>query len=147
MASVTPERTRASIAYVTIGRSYTGSRCLLVMRVSGSSRLPVPPARITPFTVLSSTGHDGGGALRLPEALRNAKRYPTDAAPRRLGTAITTRWALACTRFGVFPSIASERRERGRSRRREADSTRRREVRDSRVGNHMGRFSPRRHPL
>src|SRR5881296_965723 len=26
-----------------------GSRCLLVMRVSGCSRLPVPPARMTPF--------------------------------------------------------------------------------------------------
>src|SRR6266487_2845920 len=35
-----------------MGRSYTGNRCLLVIRVNGSSRLPVPPARITPFTSL-----------------------------------------------------------------------------------------------
>src|SRR5512146_609910 len=27
-----------------------GSRCLLVTRVSGSSRVPLPPARISPFT-------------------------------------------------------------------------------------------------
>src|SRR4029453_8193906 len=31
-----------------------GSRCLLVMRVRGCSREPVPPARITPFTGLLS---------------------------------------------------------------------------------------------
>src|SRR2546422_9925977 len=33
-----------------------GSRCLLVMRVSGCSRLPVPPARITPFILGTSLG-------------------------------------------------------------------------------------------
>ena len=31
------------------GRSNTGRRCLFVMRVSGSRRDPVPPARTTPF--------------------------------------------------------------------------------------------------
>ena len=38
-----------SIEYVTIGRSKIGSRCLFVIRVSGCSREPVPPARMTPF--------------------------------------------------------------------------------------------------
>src|SRR5947208_1437372 len=47
--SWTPASTSASTAYVTIGRSYSGSRCLFVMRVSGASRLPAPPASITPF--------------------------------------------------------------------------------------------------
>src|SRR5437870_5500361 len=48
-----PASTSASTAYVTIGRSYSGSRCLFVMRVSGASRLPAPPARITPFIALN----------------------------------------------------------------------------------------------
>src|ERR1700683_3742576 len=33
----------------TIGLSYIGRRCLFVTRVSGFSRLPVPPARTMPF--------------------------------------------------------------------------------------------------
>src|SRR5262245_47685061 len=49
ITSVMPARTSASIAYVTIGRSWMGSRCLLVIRVSGCSRVPFPPASTTPF--------------------------------------------------------------------------------------------------
>jgi hypothetical protein len=41
----------ASTAYVTIGRSYSGSTCLFVIRVGGAGRVPAPPARITPFIV------------------------------------------------------------------------------------------------
>src|SRR5882724_2264931 len=33
-----------------MGRSNTGRRCLLVIRVSGRSRVPRPPASTTPFT-------------------------------------------------------------------------------------------------
>ena len=54
--SVTPAFTSASIEYVTIGRSYTGSRCLFVIRVSGWSREPVPPARITPLSPFVTKG-------------------------------------------------------------------------------------------
>src|SRR5437867_9663693 len=32
-----------------MGRSYTGSRCLLVTLVSGCRRVPSPPASTTPF--------------------------------------------------------------------------------------------------
>jgi hypothetical protein len=32
-----------------IGSRPTGSRCLLVISVSGESRVPSPPARMTPF--------------------------------------------------------------------------------------------------
>src|SRR5918994_1725246 len=47
------------------------------MRVRGSRRLPVPPAKITPFTSSSSTLHDGFGALRVRDVLdRACKRYP-----------------------------------------------------------------------
>src|SRR5215211_3293806 len=49
-----------------------GSRCLLVMRVRGCSREPVPPARITPFTGLLSVlwsgsvlGEAAGGGEQL----------------------------------------------------------------------------------
>src|SRR6266478_3589164 len=38
-----------------MGLSYTGSRCLFVTRVMGKSRLPVPPARTTPFMCSSFT--------------------------------------------------------------------------------------------
>src|SRR3954463_2687485 len=44
-----PPCTSASIEYATIGRFPSGSRCLFVIRVSGWRRVPLPPARMTPF--------------------------------------------------------------------------------------------------
>src|SRR5215207_7997326 len=41
-----------------------GSRCLFVMRVKGSSLLPVPPAKITPFIASSSNRHRTSGCRR-----------------------------------------------------------------------------------
>jgi hypothetical protein len=32
-----------------MGRSYTGSKCLLVISVSGLRRVPNPPAKMTPL--------------------------------------------------------------------------------------------------
>src|SRR5512133_3283521 len=49
ISSVIPAWTSASTAYVTIGRSKGGNRCLFVIRVSGCNRVPEPPARMTPF--------------------------------------------------------------------------------------------------
>src|SRR5665213_1298274 len=59
ISSSMPAWTSASTAYVTIGRSYRGSRCLFVIRVSGCRRVPEPPARMTPFM-----GRDGTRAAR-----------------------------------------------------------------------------------
>src|SRR5664280_3195288 len=50
MISVMPASTSASMHQLIMGRSKIGNRCLLVIRVSGCSREPVPPARMTPFT-------------------------------------------------------------------------------------------------
>src|SRR5918994_1041963 len=54
------------------------------MRVSEPRRLPVPPAKITPFTISSSTLHDWFGALgarNVPDRAR--KRYPIHWNARR----------------------------------------------------------------
>src|SRR5690242_15949084 len=62
MISPTPASTSASIAQLIIGRSLSGSRCLLVILVRGWRRLPVPPASTTPFTPRPSSLRDYGAA-------------------------------------------------------------------------------------
>src|SRR5436190_8272092 len=69
ISSTTPARTSASIACETIGRSKTGSRCLFVIRVSGCSREPVPPARMTPFIARDRSRLTAGGPQRRPPPL------------------------------------------------------------------------------
>jgi len=49
-----------------MGRSKIGNRCLLVIRVSGWRREPVPPARRTPF-MGRSLGVDGQPVGRVDE--------------------------------------------------------------------------------
>src|SRR6266545_3152637 len=77
ISSPIPARTSASTAKLTMGRSPIGSRCLFVIRVSGWRRLPVPPARMTPFTSATLLTHQPRPAvvvlLRRPDA---------DQAPR-----------------------------------------------------------------
>src|SRR3984893_15701186 len=51
-----------------------GSRCLLVMRVSGYSRVPVPPARITPFIRASAPDRPGRGGHLTLGVLRSLAR-------------------------------------------------------------------------
>src|SRR5437867_545548 len=43
-----------------MGRSWTGRRCLFVTRVSGSRRVPRPPARMTPFMTAGLCRKDPG---------------------------------------------------------------------------------------
>src|SRR5690348_17336528 len=87
-----PASTSASTAYVTIGRSYSGRRCLFVMRVSGASLLPDPPARMTPFIALNVVLF-GVAALAVvvdhhPHELREVDaRLPTELLPRLRGVA------------------------------------------------------------
>src|SRR3954453_17982484 len=71
-----PALTSASIAKLTIGRSWIGRRCLFVIRVSGWSLLPVPPARTTPFMTRSYVRRRAG--LLDPSALAGdlAQRPP-----------------------------------------------------------------------
>src|SRR5262249_23007013 len=80
ISSVNPALTSASIAYVTIGRSWIGSRCLFVIRVSGWSREPVPPARMTPFIAAPSSPPD---ASYLPPC--GPEGRPAPRLERRLG--------------------------------------------------------------
>src|SRR5579871_5703141 len=49
MISVMPARDNVSRGYKIIGLSYTGSKCLFVMWVSGRRRVPDPPAKMMPF--------------------------------------------------------------------------------------------------
>src|ERR1700694_3726202 len=51
-----------------------GSRCLLVMRVSGYSRVPLPPARITPFIRESAPDRPGRGGHLTLGVLRSLAR-------------------------------------------------------------------------
>src|ERR1700694_536392 len=50
-----------------------GSRCLLVIRVSGYMRVPLPPARITPFIPASAPDRSGRGHLALGVLRRLAR--------------------------------------------------------------------------
>src|SRR5688572_11950749 len=64
-----------------------GRRCLFVMRVSGWSRVPLPPARMTPFTAPHGTSQggldcgDGRGARGPARAAgpRGRGRHPAPA--------------------------------------------------------------------
>ena len=75
-----PAAPGASIAQLIIGRSFSGSRCLLVIRVSGWRRLPVPPASTTPFKPRPSSSRDyrsgdmGATPPQPPSALTERKR-------------------------------------------------------------------------
>src|SRR3989344_4608819 len=52
MISVIPDVFSVASGYNTIGLSYTGNKCLFVIRVSGRKRVPSPPATMTPFMIL-----------------------------------------------------------------------------------------------
>src|ERR1700694_1183298 len=51
-----------------------GSRCLLVIRVSGYMRVPLPPARITPFIPASAPDRSGRGRHLALGVLRSLAR-------------------------------------------------------------------------
>ena len=110
ISSVTPASRSASIACMTIGRSSTGRRCLFVIRVSGSRREPVPPARTTPFmaeAMLVPCGPGRAGSHRRPRAGRarlnpllpgypeHGGKAPTRTGKRRRGDRAALRRPVA----------------------------------------------------
>src|SRR5215471_5114789 len=73
-----------------MGLSYTGNRCLLVTRVNGNKREPVPPAKMMPFIMISlversrlllSQRSDGYARRTRPSS--HARLLATDAFARR----------------------------------------------------------------
>src|ERR1700752_2570120 len=64
-----------------MGLSYTGSKCLLVTLVIGKRRLPVPPARTTPFMLPPGLTVDTGIRKRLERLLDHETDFVSGLGP------------------------------------------------------------------
>ena len=74
--SLSPAPVSFFSGWYTIGHGPTGSRCLLVTRVSSPMRVPLPPARITPRMDM---GSPVGRAV--PDSVRRVGHGPTYDLP------------------------------------------------------------------